>query len=161
MKQNTDSSSFSLLPDAGAYDPIEDRLRANVRATIEAMFEEELAEFLGRLSDEDIRVLYRRASVTLLPGEEDFGIVPLEAMACGRPVVALGRGGALETVVPDVTGKLVDDLSVEAFADAVDAACHQTFDSAAIREHAQRFGRERFGDEIETWVNGPLEPAVQ
>ena len=43
MKQNTDSSSFSLLPDAGAYDPIEDRLRANVRATIEAMFEEELA----------------------------------------------------------------------------------------------------------------------
>ena len=49
MKQNTDSSSFSLLPDAGAYDPIEDRLRANVRATIEAMFEEELADFLGRL----------------------------------------------------------------------------------------------------------------
>jgi len=49
MKQNTDSSSFSLLPDADAYDPIEDRLRANVRATIEAMFEEELAEFLGRL----------------------------------------------------------------------------------------------------------------
>ena len=48
MKQNTDSSSFSLLPDADAYDPIEDRLRANVRATIEAMFEEELAEFLGR-----------------------------------------------------------------------------------------------------------------
>ncbi len=49
MKQNTDSSSFSLLPDAGGYDPIEDRLRANVRATIEAMFEEELADFLGRL----------------------------------------------------------------------------------------------------------------
>ncbi|MFN6952853.1 MAG: transposase, partial [Albidovulum sp.] len=49
MKQITDSSSFSLLPDAGGYDPIEDRLRANVRATIEAMFEEELADFLGRL----------------------------------------------------------------------------------------------------------------
>ncbi|QHD66653.1 IS256 family transposase [Sphingobium yanoikuyae] len=49
MKQNTDSSSFSPLPDAGGYDPIEDRLRANVRATIEAMFEEELAAFLGRL----------------------------------------------------------------------------------------------------------------
>jgi len=49
MKQNTDSSSFSPLPDAGGYDPIEDRLRANVRATIEAMFEEELADFLGRL----------------------------------------------------------------------------------------------------------------
>ena len=62
------------------------------------------AEFLGRLSDEEIRTLYRRASVVLLPGEEDFGIVPLEAQACGRPVVALGRGGALETVVPDETG---------------------------------------------------------
>ena len=49
MKQNTDSSYFSLLPGAGAYDPIEDRLWANVRATIEAMFEEELADFLGRL----------------------------------------------------------------------------------------------------------------
>ena len=49
MKQNTDSSSFSPLPDAGGYDPIDDRLRANVRATIEAMFEEELADFLGRL----------------------------------------------------------------------------------------------------------------
>ena len=49
MKQNTDSLSFSLLPDATGYDPIEDRLRANVRATIEALFEEELAEFLGRL----------------------------------------------------------------------------------------------------------------
>ena len=49
MKQNTDTPSFSLLPDVGGYDPIEDRLRANVRATIEALFEEELAEFLGRL----------------------------------------------------------------------------------------------------------------
>ena len=57
-------------------------------------------QFLGRRSNEEIRDLYRRAAVTLLPGEEDFGIVPLEAQACGRPVVALGRGGALETVRP-------------------------------------------------------------
>ena len=54
--------------------------------------------FLGRRSDEDVRELYRGAAVTLLPGEEDFGIVPVEAQACGSPVVALGRGGALETV---------------------------------------------------------------
>jgi len=75
------------------------------------------AEFLGALSDGDVRACYRRASVTLLPGEEDFGIVPLEAQACGRPVVALGRGGALETVVDGETGVLVADSSPEALAD--------------------------------------------
>ncbi|MFN7981064.1 MAG: glycosyltransferase [Vicinamibacterales bacterium] len=94
------------------------------------------AEFLGRLSDEDVRTMYRRASVALLPGEEDFGIVPLEAMACGRPVVALGRGGALETVPPG-TGILVDDMSVEAFADAVDRAVHTPFDGGT-HSHARR-----------------------
>ena len=130
------------------------------RATLER-YANGRAEFLGRLPDEDVRTLYRRAAVTLLPGEEDFGIVPLEAMACGRPVVALGRGGALETVLPGITGTLVDDLSVEAFADAIDSVCRQSFDTGAIRTHAERFGRERFGDEIEAWVRGALEPAVQ
>ena len=67
------------------------------------------AQWLGRVSDEEVRELYRHAAVVLLPGEEDFGIVPLEAQACGRPVVALGRGGALETVVPGETGLLVDE----------------------------------------------------
>ena len=61
--------------------------------------------------------MYRTSVATILPGEEDFGIVPVEAQACGRPVVALGRGGALDTVLPGVTGVLVPDLSVEALAD--------------------------------------------
>ena len=106
------------------------------------------AAFLGRRSDEDVRDLYRRAAVVLLPGEEDFGIVPLEAQACGRPVVALGRGGALETVVPDQTGLLVSEQAPEAFADAIAAAVDRTFDVQTIRCHAERFGRERFGDEM-------------
>ena len=106
------------------------------------------AEFLGRLSDDDIRDLYRRAAVVLLPGEEDFGIVPLEAQACGRPVVALGRGGALETVVAGETGLLVDDMSVDAFADAVSTAAARSFDTGAIRHHAEQFGRCRFGDQM-------------
>ena len=113
-------------------------------------------EFLGRLSDEDIRALYRRAAVVLLPGEEDFGIVPLEAQACGRPAVALGRGGALETVVPGVTGVLVDDPSAAAFADAVAGAAARRFDGAAIRAHAERFGRERFGDEMQALLKASL-----
>jgi glycosyltransferase involved in cell wall biosynthesis len=109
--------------------------------------------FLGRLSNDDVRALYRRAAVVLLPGEEDFGIVPLEAQACGRPVVALGRGGALETVIAGETGELVSDSSVEAFADAIATASTRRYDSTAIRRHAERFGRARFGDEIEALVH--------
>jgi len=111
------------------------------------------AEFLGRLSDDEIRTLYRRAAVVLLPGEEDFGIVPLEAQACGRPVVALGRGGAVETVRHGETGLLVDELSTEAFSDAVAKAVQERFDVAAVREHAEHFGSQRFGDQMEDLVN--------
>jgi glycosyltransferase involved in cell wall biosynthesis len=113
-------------------------------------------EFLGRLSDDEIRMLYRRSAVVLLPGEEDFGIVPLEAQACGRPVVALGRGGAVETVRQDQTGLLVDDLSSEAFADAISSVVGRKFDAGAIREHAEQFGRERFGNQMEDLVKNPL-----
>jgi glycosyltransferase involved in cell wall biosynthesis len=104
--------------------------------------------FLGRRSDADVRDLYRGAAVTLLPGEEDFGIVPVEAQACGSPVVALGRGGALETVVADETGILVDDPSAPAFADGISRAMARRFDPALIRRHAERFSRERFSDEM-------------
>ena len=113
-------------------------------------------EFLGRVPDEDIRALYQRAAVTLLPGEEDFGIAPLEAQACGRPVVALGRGGACETVVHGETGLLVDTTGVEPFADAVARAVDTRFDTGAIRRHAERFSRERFGDEMSALI---MEPA--
>jgi glycosyltransferase involved in cell wall biosynthesis len=119
------------------------------------------AEFLGRLSNEDVRALYRRASVLLLPGEEDFGIVPVEAQACGRPVVALNRGGALETVLPGATGVLVDDMSVEAFADGISRALAMRFDAGIIRTHAERFGRDRFGDEIESLVRGTIQADVR
>ena len=111
------------------------------------------ADFLGHCPDADVRNLYRRAGVVLLPGEEDFGIVPLEAQACGRPVVALGRGGAIETVVANETGLLVNEPSAEAFADAIARALDTPFDSSVIRRHAEQFGRDRFGDEIESIVS--------
>jgi len=117
------------------------------------------AEFLGRASNEEIRDLYRRASVAILPGEEDFGIVPLEAQACGRPVVALARGGALETVVQGETGVLVSEPTAEAFADAIADACRRPFDVSEIRRHAERFARSRFGDEIEALVKTAATPA--
>jgi len=124
------------------------------RATLERAAGSEV-RFLGRLSNEDVRDLYRRAAVTLLPGEEDFGIVPLEAQACGRPVVALGRGGALETVKPGETGALVADPSPDAFADAIAAAVDRQFDSVAIRTHAEQFSRTRFGDEMAALMAEP------
>jgi glycosyltransferase involved in cell wall biosynthesis len=114
-------------------------------------------EFLGRVPNEEIRALYRRAAVTLLPGEEDFGIAPLEAQACGRPVVALGRGGACETVIDGETGLLVADSGAEPFADAVAEAVSRRFDAGAIRMHAERFSRERFGDEMSALI---MEPAA-
>jgi glycosyltransferase involved in cell wall biosynthesis len=110
------------------------------------------AAFLGRIGDPELRTLYQHAAVTLLPGEEDFGIAPLEAQACGRPVVALGRGGALETVIDGETGALVSEATSAAFAAAITAVTTRPFDAAAIRRHAERFGRERFGDEIEAVI---------
>jgi glycosyltransferase involved in cell wall biosynthesis len=108
--------------------------------------------FLGRQPDAAIRDLYRQATMTLLPGEEDFGIVPVEAQACGTPVVALNRGGATETVVSGTTGILVDDPSPQAFADAITRAASTPFDAVAIRTHAERFGRERFVNELSALI---------
>ena len=115
--------------------PDDARLRAQAGPTV---------EFLGPIEGDALRELYRRASAVLLPGEEDFGIVPVEAMACGRPVIALGRGGATETVKPGVTGVLVKDAGVEAFADAMERFDPSAFDPAAIRAHAEQFGADRF-----------------
>ena len=109
-------------------------------------------EFLGSVSNEDIRSLYRRSTAVLLPGEEDFGIVPVEAQACGRPVIALGRGGALETVIDGVTGVLVRESSPEAFAAGIARARQIRFDPVPIRHHATQFDRSVFARSIETAI---------
>lgn len=101
-------------------------------------------EFLGPLPDAEVRGWYRRAAAVLLPGEEDFGIVPVEAQACGRPVVALGKGGAVETVIDGVTGVLVEEATAEAFAEGLRAVRRLAIDPRAVRAHAERFARERF-----------------
>ena len=111
---------------------------------------------LGRRPDAEVRELYRSALALVLPGEEDFGIAPLEAQACGRPVLALARGGALETVVADRTGVLVTGESPEALAEGMRRLAGTAFDAAALRAHAERFGRDRFAEEMRMLVDDTM-----
>ena len=113
-------------------------------------------EFLGRLPDEQVRDEYRRAAAVVLPGEEDFGIVPVEAQACGRPVVALGRGGALETVIDGETGVLVRSDDADAFASAFRRVTGTRFDGARIRRHAEGFSTDRYVREFRDAVADTL-----
>jgi glycosyltransferase involved in cell wall biosynthesis len=118
-------------------------------------------EFLGALDAEALRDAYRRARALVLPAEEDFGIAPVESMACGRPVVALNRGGAVETVVPGTTGRLVDDQTPDAFAEALRDIGPDTFTPEVLVTHAARFGVARFERDFaaivaRTLSNGPI-----
>jgi glycosyltransferase involved in cell wall biosynthesis len=113
-------------------------------------------EFLGWRSDDEIRQLYRDATAVLLPGVEDFGMVPVEAQACGTPVVALDAGGARETVVDGRTGVLVADRTAEGFAAGLTRALNSRFDRDVIRQNALRFSRERFLTEFRDAVEGAL-----
>ena len=113
--------------------------------------------FLGWCSNEDIRQLYQRSTAALLPGVEDFGMVPVEAQACGCPVVALGQGGAAETVIDGRTGVLVAESSAEAFAEGLDRARAGAFDQTALREHALAFAPERFRTGFQAAVAGAID----
>jgi glycosyltransferase involved in cell wall biosynthesis len=121
------------------------------RAALQALGGSDIV-FRGWCTNEEIRDLYRSSIATILPGEEDFGIVPLEAQACGRPVVALGRGGALETVVHEETGVLVEP-GEQALADGLKRAAAIEWDSTKIRRHAERFSRARFAREIQEVID--------
>jgi glycosyltransferase involved in cell wall biosynthesis len=110
-------------------------------------------EFLGWRSDEEIRDLYGRSAAVLLPGVEDFGMVPVEAQACGAPVVALRSGGACETVQDEVTGVLVDDGSAQTFAEGIARVRSLDLDPSAIRANAERFSRDRFMTDFQAAVS--------
>jgi glycosyltransferase involved in cell wall biosynthesis len=106
------------------------------------------AEFLGKVSPALRDRLLSGARALLFPGEEDFGIVPVEAQAAGVPVIAYGVGGAAETVVDGRTGVLFTEQSASALAEAIERFEGMALDGEWARENARRFGRERFRAEM-------------
>lgn len=105
-------------------------------------------ELLGRVSDEQRDALLLGARALLFPGQEDFGIVPVEAQAAGLPVIAYGVGGASETVIDGRTGVLFSEQTVEGLAAAIGRFEGLALDPDAARENAARFSRERFREEM-------------
>ncbi|MCK5851080.1 MAG: glycosyltransferase [Kiritimatiellae bacterium] len=101
-------------------------------------------QFLEWQSDETIVELYQNCRMLIFPGEEDFGIVPLEAQSCGRPVVAYAKGGALETIQEDLSGIFFKEQTEDSLQDAINRCATATWDPAAIHTHAQQFDTANF-----------------
>jgi glycosyltransferase involved in cell wall biosynthesis len=130
--------------------PQRERLRALAGRTV---------EFLGWRSDAEVADLYRRCRAILFPGREDFGIVPLEAMAAGRPVIAFAAGGALETVLPldgeePATGTLFAEQTVEALVAAIRRFEREEprFSPKSLRARAESFDRPRFKERMAAYL---------
>jgi glycosyltransferase involved in cell wall biosynthesis len=114
----------------------------------------ETVEFLGPVNDREKAELFRDCIAFLNPQEEDFGITVVEAMACGRPVIAYAAGGALETVIPGVTGEFIDEQNWETLGDKILDFKPESYDPMTIRRHAERFSTKTFQEKIRGFVDG-------
>jgi glycosyltransferase involved in cell wall biosynthesis len=114
-------------------------------------------ELLGAIDDQELHQLYAGAKALLFPVEdEDFGIVPVEAMGHGVPVIAHNSGGPKETVIDNKTGVIFDDLSVAGLTAALKKFAQTKFDRSAIIKHAQKFSKKRFQQEIDDFVKSKV-----
>lgn len=121
-----------------------DRLKAMAGPTV---------EFLGYVPDEQLPELMAKCKAFLFPGLEDFGITPVQAQAAGRPVIAFGGGGALDTVIPGKTGELFYEMTVDSLAAVMQKFDANAYESAAIRAHAKQFDTSVFNQQISAFVN--------
>lgn len=112
--------------------------------------------FMGRQSDEVVVEHLKNCRAFIFPSEDDFGIAPIEAMACGKPVIAYQKGGALETVKSGVTGVFFPEQTKESLLEGIsnflDMDIQEQFDPDAIAEHAKQFEKDRFIKEIWNFV---------
>jgi glycosyltransferase involved in cell wall biosynthesis len=108
---------------------------------------------LGSQPFDVLKQHYQRCRALIFPGEEDFGMVPVEAMASGRPVIAFGKGGAVETVVQGVSGVFFAEQSVEAISSAVKTLARSAIDPLQIAKLAERFGREPFFQQMRSHID--------
>lgn len=113
-------------------------------------------EFLGYVPDADLPDLLARAQAFMFPGEEDFGIAPIQAMAAGRPVIAFAAGGALDTVIPGETGVLFTEQSAAAIISAVEGFDAMTLSPAHIRAHAEQFDTAVFRQKLSQFIETRL-----
>lgn len=113
-------------------------------------------EFLGWVAPERLRALYQGCEALLFPQEEDFGISAVEAMACGRPVIAYAAGGALETVVDGATGVLFREQTTQSLAGAIQRLRAVGFDPQAARAQAAKFGRRVFDRRLADFLRAAL-----
>ncbi|RBW52512.1 MULTISPECIES: glycosyltransferase [Ruegeria] len=111
---------------------------------------------LGRVPSADLPGLYQTAKALIFPAEEDFGIVPVEAMACGTPVLAYGQGGVRDSVIEGRTGLFFDDQSSSSIVETIHRFERAHFNSGDISEHASGFGAERFRREFSNVVDAVL-----
>ena len=120
--------------------PWEARLRARAGPTV---------RIAGHLPDDEVERLMSSCRAFVLPGEEDFGIAAVEAMAAGKPVLALRRGGAVETVTDGGTGLFYESPTPESFLDAVGRFSASRWDAGGIRAHARNFDKARFAERLD------------
>lgn len=109
-------------------------------------------EFLGYVPDEDLPALVAKSKAFIFPGLEDFGITPVQAEACGRPVIAYKSGGALDTVIEGVTGEFFTEQTVDSLAEVMATFDADKYDSVAIRQHALKFDTKNFNAQMNSFI---------
>jgi glycosyltransferase involved in cell wall biosynthesis len=136
---NKNGRDLIIVGDGPERSRLENKAKSNIK-------------FLGRQPDDIVLDYLQRCKGFIFPGEEDFGITPVEAMACGKPIIAYAKGGALETVIEGVTGIFFTDATADSLNEAILLSEKVAWSSEQIALHASLFSQERFNKEIRSFV---------